>query len=86
MTPMILGAIIVSVANSLAFFAALAVGYLSKDQANLSLLIGAVIANSTTVVAYWLGSSSGSARKTDLLAGQGGAVVAPQPPVPGVTP
>lgn len=65
---MMLGAIIVSIANSLAFFAALVISYLSKDQTNLGLLIGAVIANSTTVVAFWLGSSIGSAHKTDLMA------------------
>lgn len=73
MNPMMLGAIIVSVMNSTAFFGALVVAYLSKDAQNLGLLIGAVIANSTTVVAFWLGSSSGSARKTELLANAAGA-------------
>lgn len=68
MSPMMLGAIIVSMTNSIAFFGALIIAYLSKDQQNLGLLIGAVIANGTTVVAFWLGSSAGSVRKTDLLA------------------
>jgi hypothetical protein len=37
-----------------------------KDQP-FNLLIGAVIANATTVVSYYFGSSSGSAQKTALL-------------------
>ncbi len=70
MSPMLLGAIIVSVANSLAFFAALIIAYIAKDEGNLGLLIGAVIANASTVVSFWLGSSAESARKTDLIASQ----------------
>lgn len=67
---MMLGAIVVSVANSLAFFAALIVAYFSKDSANLTLLIGAVVANASSVISFWIGSSAGSARKTELLASQ----------------
>ena len=63
-------AIIVSVATSLAFFLALAVAYLKNDETNIGLMIGAVIANSTTVVGFWLGSSISSQQKTDLLARQ----------------
>jgi len=68
MTPMMLGAIIVSVANSLAFFAALGFAYWKGDSSNISLLVGAVVANASTVVSFWLGSSAGSARKTELMA------------------
>ena len=66
----LIGAIIVSVATSLAFFLALAVAYLKNDETNIGLMIGAVIANSTTVVGFWLGSSISSQQKTDLLARQ----------------
>src|SRR5262245_13978362 len=38
-----------------------------KEQA-FNLLIGAVIANATTVIGYYFGSSSGSAQKPALLA------------------
>lgn len=34
-------------------------------------LIGAIIGAFNMAVGYWLGSSSGSARKTDLLADEG---------------
>jgi hypothetical protein len=43
------------------------VWWAGKDQA-FNLLIGAVIANATTVIGYYFGSSSGSAQKTALLA------------------
>jgi hypothetical protein len=46
-----------------------------KDQP-FNLLIGAVIANATTVINYYFGSSSGSAQKTALL-------TTPPPPRPG---
>jgi hypothetical protein len=65
---MTLGAIIVSGMWSVVFMLALAVVWASKDQANLGILIGVVAANGTTVVGFWLGSSIGSKRKTDLLA------------------
>lgn len=65
---MILGAIIVSGMWSIVFMLALAVVWAAKDQPNLGVLIGVVATNGTTVVGFWLGSSIGSKRKTDLLA------------------
>lgn len=64
---MVWGAIITSILSSSAFVLALVVAYLSQDHTNVSLLVGAVIANFSTVVSFWLGSSSGSQRKDDAL-------------------
>jgi len=77
---LLIGAIVVSVLNSLAFITALAMAYRVQDAASISLLIGAVVANASTVVSFWLGSSSGSMQKTALLA-QAPAVVTPPPVV-----
>ncbi len=54
------------------FFAALFVTWVYNKEAPFNLLIGAVIANATTVVGYYFGSSSGSAHKTELLRRPGG--------------
>jgi hypothetical protein len=67
-TMMWLGAAVTSVLCSLAFIVALLVSYMSKDQPNLGLLIGAVIANFSTTVSFWLGSSAGSQKKDETLA------------------
>jgi hypothetical protein len=75
------GAILVSLVNGLAFLVALLVAFLSHDGTNLALLIGAVIANASTTISFWLGSSAGSARKTELLA-QAPAIVPPLLPTP----
>jgi len=37
------------------------------DMSLLLLVVGAVIANATTVVNYWVGSSSGSQKKDDTI-------------------
>jgi hypothetical protein len=65
---MMIGAIIVSGMWSIVFMLALVVVWSAKDQPNLGVLIGVVATNGTTVVGFWLGSSMGSKRKTDLLA------------------
>ena len=62
------GAVVIAILTQIAFFGALIVAYLTKDAANLSLLYGAIVANATTTVSYYLGSSASSSRKTDLLA------------------
>jgi hypothetical protein len=49
------------------FAAALFVTWQFNKEAAFNLLIGAVIANVTTVIGYYFGSSSGSAQKTALL-------------------
>jgi len=50
------------------FAAALFVTWKYDKEQAFNLLIGAVIANATTVIGYYFGSSSGSAQKTALLA------------------
>jgi hypothetical protein len=83
---MMIGAIIVSGMWSIVFMLALVVVWSSKDQANLGVLIGVVATNGTTVVGFWLGSSMGSKRKTDLLAAAVPPPAAPAPKPPEATP
>jgi hypothetical protein len=76
------GSIIVSAITLLTFTGALIVSFFFKDPALLNLTVGAAIANATTAVGFWLGSSSGSHKKDevigDALAGRiGGAAAAP---------
>lgn len=68
------GAIIVSVVTLLTFTGALVVSFFFKDSGLLNLTVGAAIANATTAVGFWLGSSSGSQKKDDVI---GGALVRP---------
>ena len=60
-TTMTWGAIAISVLASLIFVVAFVVAYFSHDTNSLALLVGATIANFTTAVSYWLGSSCGLA-------------------------
>lgn len=48
-----------------------ALGYavLAKDHDAMMLILGAIISMATSASSYYLGSSSGSARKTELAAG-----------------
>jgi len=69
------GAVVISVVGQATFLVALiAAAYLywvTKDPVVLSILSGAVgiaAANATNIVGYWVGSSVGSDKKTDLLA------------------
>lgn len=68
------GAIIVSVLTLAIFVVVLIVALRAKDTAMLQILVGAAVANAGAAVQYWLGSSNGSAQKSELLA-------AAQPPV-----
>src|ERR1700739_5029218 len=72
------GAIIVSIVTLLTFTGALVVSFLtlklSKDPdilklstSLLNLTVGAAIANATTAVGFWLGSSSGSQKKDEVI-------------------
>lgn len=61
------------------FVVAFGIAYLSKDATSLSMMMGAAIAMAQQVVNYWMGSSSGSAKKTELIATS-------PPPNPGVNP
>jgi len=67
---MLWGAVIISALVTLAFAVALILAFIKGDASNLNLLIGAVIANTSSVISYWIGSSSGSRRKTDIIAGE----------------
>lgn len=61
------------------FLVALGIAYWSKDSSSLTMMMGAVITMATQVVNYWLGSSSGSSKKDDVIA-------ASQPVKPGGAP
>lgn len=62
--------LVLSVGAQLMLAVALALSYVKGDANTQTLIIGAVIANSSLVFSYWLGSSSGSARKTEQLGQQ----------------
>jgi hypothetical protein len=64
------GAIIVSLVTLLTFTGALVVSFFFKDSGLLNLTVGAAIANATTAVGFWLGSSSGSQKKDDVIGAQ----------------
>jgi hypothetical protein len=64
-----LGAIIVSITTLVIFVASFVVAYLLNSETALVLLFGTAAANATTVVAYWVGSSSGSQKKDETIAG-----------------
>jgi hypothetical protein len=61
------GSIIVSVVALATFTGALVVSFFFKDSGLLNLTVGAAIANATTAVGFWLGSSSGSQKKDDVI-------------------
>jgi hypothetical protein len=80
------GAIAVSVVALVTFTGSLVVAFFSKDAGMLNLTVGAAIANATTAVGYWLGSSSGSAKKDETIAAvvpiAAAVVPPPLPPLP----
>jgi len=57
----------VSVVALLTFTGALVVSFFFADKGLLNLTVGAAIANVTTAVGFWLGSSSGSQKKDDVV-------------------
>jgi hypothetical protein len=63
------GVIIVSVLVTLGFvaFMVAAIGHELKDNQTVQLLTGGLISSFTTVVQYWLGSSSGSKSKDETI-------------------
>ncbi len=63
-----IGAIVISGMACIGFWAALVIAYLSKDQTNLAMLLGIVAGGFTGTLNYWLGSSSGSQKKDDIIA------------------
>jgi hypothetical protein len=79
------GGAVVSVVVALGFFAAFGMMILAPVQldagraAMLNILVGVLGGGFTTMLTYWLGSSAGSARKSELMAQRD-----PIPPNPGV--
>lgn len=59
--------LIVSIFAMGIFVAAFTIAYLAKDQTSLTLLMGVAGSMGTTVINYWVGSSAGSDKKTDML-------------------
>ena len=76
------GAIVVSAVALITFLSALVVSFFFKDPGLLNLTVGAAIANATTAVGYWLGSSAGSQRKDDAIQ----RALPPAPPAPPAVP
>jgi uncharacterized membrane protein len=62
------GAPIVSVFALAIFLVAIVIAYFTKEQTLLTVLLTAASVNATTVIGYWVGSSSGSAKKDDVIA------------------
>ena len=73
------GPVIVSVIVLFVFVAAIVVAWQTKDP-SLGILLGMAGANAGTAVGFWLGSSSGSQKKDQVI-----AAVATAPPLPGTT-
>lgn len=69
------GAIAISFVAQLTFFLALAaaaaIAWFKSDLNLLIAMCGVAATNATTIINYWVGSSSGSDRKTELLAPKG---------------
>ena len=72
------GRILVSATVMVIYIAALAVAFLSKNDNMLMVLIGVAATNATTVVGYWVGSSSGSTKKDDALIAKQPEIVNPK--------
>lgn len=75
------GAVAVSIFSLTVLLAALIITYLADNDTMLTVLIGVVATNATSVVNYWMGSSAGSARKDALISSQlPPAAAQPNPP------
>jgi hypothetical protein len=61
------------------FLAALGIAYVSGDSNALTLMYGAVIANSTTVINFYYGSSKGSQEQRETIAAKLNGGAADQP-------
>jgi hypothetical protein len=74
------GAIAASVLSLLIFSGSLVASFFMQDTGLLNLVVGAAIANATTCVQYWVGSSTGSQKKDMALAAM--AMSKPEAPAP----
>lgn len=64
------GSSIVSIYALTIFLAAMVIAYLMKNEVLIVALLSVAATNATTVVSYWVGSSSSSAKKDILIASQ----------------
>ena len=66
------GPVVISIVAQFTFLLALGaaavIAWVKNDYTLLVAMAGVAATNATTVVSYWVGSSDGSAKKTDLLA------------------
>ena len=78
------GATVISVTGMAIYLAAIGVAYLKGNDTLLTALCGVAATNATTIVGFWVGSSSGSQKKDDNLAiaAAAGLPVAPKLAVP----
>lgn len=77
------GQISTSAITQIIFMVLAIYAFVAKNEQMELLVVGAAIANATTVVNYWLGSSSGSKAKDATIAAAGPApsIAGPAPPV-----
>ena len=64
------GSLAVSILTLATFAVAFILAYWKQDQQSVLLLVGAIVANATTTVGFWLGSSNGSQKKDATIAAQ----------------
>lgn len=68
------GAVVTSIVAQGTFFLALiascVIAWVKGEYTLLTAMAGVAATNATTVVSYWVGSSDGSAKKTDQMAAQ----------------
>ena len=64
------GAPSISVYSLTIFLAAIIIAYFKANDTLLTALLGVAATNATSVVQFWVGSSSGSQKKDDTIAAQ----------------
>lgn len=69
------GQIAISILAQLIFAGTVVVSFFLNDSNILLLVVGAVIANATTTIQFWVGSSSGSQKKDDAIATQTDTII-----------
>ena len=67
------GAPAISIYTLTIMIGAMAIAWLTKNDNAMTLLTGAAIANATTIINFWVGSSAGSQKKDETIAAQSAA-------------
>jgi uncharacterized membrane protein len=70
----VLGAPLISIFALTIFLIALLIAYVMKNETLETAMLGVAAANATTVVNFWLGSSSNSRKKDDTISAQGAVI------------